>query len=58
MKLAEKDQIIEQLRKQALLAQRKAEQGSMQTQGEVQEMAIENWLANQFPLDTIEEIKK
>ena len=58
MKLAEKDQIIEQLRKQALLAQRKAEQGSMQTQGEVQELAIENWLANQFPLDTIEEIKK
>jgi len=58
MKLAEKDQVIEQLRKQALLAQRKAEQGSMQTQGEVQELAIENWLADKFPLDTIEEIKK
>ena len=58
MKLAEKDQVIEQLRKQAMLAQRKAEQGSMQTQGEVQELAIENWLADQFPLDTIEEIKK
>ena len=37
---------------------RKQEQGSMQMQGEVQEMAIEEWLANQFPLDTIEEIKK
>ena len=58
MKLAEKDQIIEQLRKQAMLAQQKAEQGSMQTQGEVQELAIENWLSNHFPLDTIEEIKK
>lgn len=57
-KLAEKDQIIEQLRKQALLAQRKAEQGSMQTQGEVQELAIESWLKDHFPLDTIEEIKK
>ena len=38
--------------------QRKAEQGSMQLQGEVQELAIEEWLAAQFPLDTIEEIKK
>ncbi len=37
---------------------RKQEQGSMQLQGEVQELAIEEWLAVQFPLDTIEEIKK
>jgi hypothetical protein len=37
---------------------RKQEQGSMQMQGEVQELAIEEWLAIQFPLDTIEEIKK
>jgi hypothetical protein len=37
---------------------RKAEQGSTQLQGEVQELAIEEWLAAQFPLDTIEEIKK
>ncbi len=37
---------------------RKQEQGSMQMQGEVQELAIEEWLAVQFPLDTIEEIKK
>lgn len=37
---------------------RKAEQGSMQMQGEVQELAIEEWLMTQFPLDTIEEIKK
>ena len=37
---------------------RKQEQGSMQMQGEVQELAIEEWLENQFPLDTIEEIKK
>lgn len=38
--------------------QRKHEQGSMQMQGEVQELAIEEWLAVQFPLDTIQEIKK
>lgn len=37
---------------------RKQEQGSMQLQGEVQELAIEDWLAAQFPLDTIEEIRK
>ena len=37
---------------------RKAEQGSMQMQGEVQELAIEEWLMAKFPLDTIEEIKK
>lgn len=37
---------------------RKQEQGSMQTQGEVMELAIEDWLATKFPLDTIEEIKK
>lgn len=37
---------------------RKQEQGSMQLQGEVQELAIEEWLINKFPLDTIEEIKK
>ncbi|WP_299780965.1 DUF2130 domain-containing protein [uncultured Formosa sp.] len=37
---------------------RKQEQGSMQLQGEAQELAIEEWLAAKFPLDTIEEIKK
>ena len=37
---------------------RKQEQGSMQLQGEVMELAIEEWLTIQFPLDTIEEIKK
>ncbi len=37
---------------------RKQEQGSMQLQGEVQELAIEEWLMNQFPLDVIAEVKK
>lgn len=37
---------------------RKQEQGSMQLQGEVQELAIEEWLMSQFPLDSVEEIKK
>jgi hypothetical protein len=30
----------------------------MQIQGEVQELAIEEWLSEQFPLDNVEEIKK
>ena len=38
--------------------QRKHEQGSMQIQGEVQELVIEEWLTDKFPLDTVEEIKK
>lgn len=37
---------------------RKQEQGSMQMQGEVQELAIEEWLISHFPLDSVEEIKK
>ena len=37
---------------------RRQEQGSMEMQGEVQELAIEEWLTAKFPLDSIEEIKK
>jgi hypothetical protein len=39
-------------------AQRKAEQGSQQLQGEVLELAIEDGLRRTFPLDRIEEVKK
>jgi hypothetical protein len=49
---------LEDQRKLTEEMKRKQEQGSMQLQGEVQELAIEEWLAAQFPLDTIEEIKK
>lgn len=37
---------------------RKAEQGSMQLQGEVLELALEELLKTAFPLDTIEEVAK
>lgn len=37
---------------------RRTEQGSMQTQGEVQELAIEEYLESTFPRDVIEEISK
>lgn len=58
MKLSEQETVIKQLKNQLQEAQRKAEQGSIQLQGEAQELVIEEWLSNQFPLDTIEEIKK
>ena len=58
MKLTEKEVLINQLTEQLKDAQRKAEQGSSQLQGEAQEIVIEEWLAAQFPLDTIVEIKK
>ncbi len=58
LKLRQKDEHLEQLKRQLVEAHRKAEQGSMQTQGEAQELAIEEWLSVQYPLDSIEEIKK
>ena len=54
----EHDDQIRQLREQLDLAKKKADQGSMQTQGEAQELVIEEFLAITFPLDTISEIKK
>ncbi|MEE8366649.1 MAG: DUF2130 domain-containing protein, partial [Gammaproteobacteria bacterium] len=54
-------EVLKQLEDQKKLTEemkRKQEQGSMQTQGEVQELAIEEWLAEKFPLDVIQEIKK
>ncbi len=56
--VAERDKVINQLKEQLQEAQRQAEQGSIQLQGEVQELAIEDWLRQQFPIDTIEEIRK
>jgi hypothetical protein len=58
LRLLEKEEKIKQIQDQLKIAQQKADQGSMQTQGEVQELAIEKWLGDHFPQDTIEEIKK
>lgn len=58
LKISEKDKLIDDLNKQLTEAKRKAEQGSQQLQGEVQELAIEEYLKNTFPLDRIEEVKK
>ncbi len=58
LKLKEKEKQLEDLSKQLEEARRKAELTSQQLQGEVQELAIESWLQDQFPFDTVEEIKK
>lgn len=58
MKINEKEHVIKQLQEQLTIAQRKAEQGSMQIQGEVQEIAIEEILKTTFPFDIIEDVGK
>lgn len=58
LKVAEKEHVIEQLKNQLKEAQRKAENSSSQLTGEVQEIAIENYLRENFPFDKIEEVKK
>lgn len=58
LKQAEKEKVIEGLRKQIDELKRKAEQGSQQTQGEVQEIALERLLAETFPVDSIEPVPK
>lgn len=58
LKLKEKDKQLDDQKKLLSEMQRKVDQGSMQLSGEVQELAIEEWLRQQFPLDDIIEIKK
>lgn len=57
MVMKEKDKQLQDQKKMIDELQRKSGQGSVHLQGEVQEMAIAEWLQFQFPLDTIEEIK-
>lgn len=57
-KIKELQKQLEDQKKLAEEMKRKHEQGSMQLQGEVMELAIEEWLSAEFPLDTIDEIKK
>jgi len=58
LKLKEKETQLNELKQKLDEARRKAAQGSQQSQGEVQELAIEEWLSTHFPFDTIGEIKK
>jgi len=58
LKDREKDKIISDLHKSLEDAKRKAEQGSMQTQGEVLELDLEETLASVFKFDVIEPVPK
>jgi hypothetical protein len=58
LKLREKEEVINSMKEQMDEMKRKAEQGSMQLQGEVQELVIEETLRELFPTDTISEVAK
>jgi len=58
LKVMEKEQTIAAMQKQIEDLKRRAEQGSQQLQGEVQELEIENLLRTKFPFDAIEPVPK
>ena len=58
MKLKEKDKALEDQRRLIEEMRRKSEQGSMQLQGEVQELALEQLLKDSFPFDVVSEVGK
>jgi hypothetical protein len=57
-KVMEKEQTITAMQKQIEDLKRRAEQGSQQLQGEVQELELENLLRTKFPFDSIEPVPK
>ncbi|NOT68590.1 MAG: DUF2130 domain-containing protein [Methylophilaceae bacterium] len=58
LKVMEKEQTISAMQKQIEDLKRRAEQGSQQLQGEVQELELENLLRTKFPFDAIEPVPK
>ena len=58
LKVMEKDQTITAMQKQIEDLKRRAEQGSQQLQGEVQELELEALLRAKFPLDRIDPVPK
>ena len=58
LKLKEKDKQLEAQKKLVEEMKRKADQGSTQLQGEVQELALEELLKATFPFDMISEVGK
>lgn len=58
LKIAEMEKKQTDTQKALEDAQRKAAQGSQQTQGEVLELDLENRLREEFPFDQIDEVKK
>lgn len=58
LRVKELEKQLEDQKKLAEEMKRKAEQGSMQLQGEVQELILEELLRNSFPFDLITEVGK
>jgi len=58
LKVSEKEEQISGMQKQIEELRRRAEQGSQQLQGEVQELELEKLLAATFPMDRIEPVPK
>lgn len=58
LKVLEKDQTIASMQQKIEELKQKAEQGSQQMQGEVQELELESLLRSKFPFDTIEPVPK
>ncbi|MEI6948791.1 DUF2130 domain-containing protein [Paraflavisolibacter sp. H34] len=58
LKLRELEKQLEDQRRLADEMKRRAEQGSMQLQGEAQELLLEEYLRDHFPYDTVEEVGK
>ena len=58
LKVMEAEQTIVSMQKQIEDLKRRAEQGSQQLQGEVQELEIESLLSARFPRDTIQPVPK
>jgi hypothetical protein len=58
LRMKEMEEKLESQRKLAEEMRRKAEQGSMQLQGEVQELALQEMLQSTFPFDLIIEVGK
>ena len=58
LRLKELEKQLDDQKKLAEEMRRKAEQGSMQLQGEAQELLLEELLREFFPMDTVEEVSK
>ena len=58
LKVKEKEETIASMQRQIEDLRRKAEQGSQQLQGEVQELELEALLSTKFPFDRIEPVPK
>lgn len=58
LRMKELEKQLDDQKKLAEEMRRKAEQGSMQLQGEVQELALEEMLRATFPFDAVEEVGK